>query len=121
MNETTGDFKLFRNIFAAKCEKAVKPAFYRIKQKYERNFKNSKIKYSIDNDMAEFLLVNFESTNSFRILYQMNRPKVYVNIHYIGLDTPEDETFELSFTQLTPRTLCELLEKFITNCKTIGE
>ncbi|MCM1009540.1 MAG: hypothetical protein NC390_01510 [Fusobacterium sp.] len=108
----TGNFKLFQNIYNNKSENVIEPAFYRTKQKYEKNFQNTKIKYYTDKNRAEFLLINFDQTNSFQIIYK-NSAKVGIQMQYSGLDAPENETFELPFSKLNIRSLCDLLEKFI--------
>ncbi len=106
------NFKLFQNIYNNKSENVIEPAFYRTKQKYEKNFQNTKIKYYTDKNRAEFLLINFDRTNSFQIVYK-NSAKVGIKMQYSGLDAPENETFELPFSKLNIRGLCDLLERFI--------
>lgn len=108
----TGNFKLFQNIYNNKSENIIEPAFYRTKQKYEKNFQNTKIKYYTDKNKAEFLLINFDTTNSFQIIYK-NSAKVGIQMQYSGLDAPENDSFELPFSKLNIRVLCDLLEKFI--------
>lgn len=111
-DEEPKNYKLFQNIFNKKIENVIEPAFYRTKQRYEKSFANTKIKYFTDQTRAEFMLINFDKTNSLQIIYK-NSAKVGVNIQYSGLDTPENETFELPFSKLTTRALCEITEKFI--------
>lgn len=108
-----GNFKLFQNIYNNKSENVIEPAFYRTKQKYEKSFQNTKIKYYTDKNRAEFLLINFDQTNSFQIIYK-NSAKVGIKMLYSGLDAPENEAFELPFSKLNIRYLCELLDKFVT-------
>lgn len=114
------NYKLFQNIFNKKLENAIEPAFYRTKQKYEKSFQNSKIKYFTDQNRAEFLLINFDKTNSLQITYK-NSAKVGISLQYSGLDAPENESYELPFSKLNTRSLTEILEKFIKNFNDKGE
>jgi len=118
--EEPKNYKLFQNIFNKKLENVIEPAFYRTKQKYDKSFRNTKLKYFTDKNRAEFMLINFDKTNSFQIIYK-NSAKVGINIKYCGLDAPENENFELPFSKLTTRALCEILEKFIEKFNNIGE
>lgn len=114
-NELTDEhknYKLFQNIFNKKLESVIEPAFYRTKQKYEKRFQNTKIKYFTDKNRAEFMLINFDKTNSLQIIYK-NSAKVTVNIQYSGLDAPENESFEIIFSKLNTRGLMEILDRFI--------
>ena len=114
-NELTDEhknYKLFQNIFNKKLESVIEPAFYRTKQKYEKSFPNTKIKYFTDKNRAEFMLINFDKTNSLQIIYK-NSAKVTVNIQYSGLDAPENENFEIIFSKLNTRGLMEILDRFI--------
>lgn len=110
--EAPKNYKLFQNIFNKKLETAVEPAFYRTKQKYEKNFKNTKIKYFTDKNRAEFLIINFDKTNSLQIIYK-NSAKVGINLQYSGIDSPENSTFEIPFSKLNTRSLTEILEGFV--------
>ena len=110
------NYKLFQNIFNKKIENTIEPAFYRTKQKYEKSFQNTKIKYFTDKNRAEFMLINFDKTNSLQIIYK-NSAKVGINMQYSGLDAPENETFEVPFSKLNTRSLTEILEKFINKEK----
>lgn len=110
--EKPKNYKLFQNIFNNKVEKVIEPAFYRTKQKYEKNFANTKIKYFTAQNRAEFMLINFDRTNSFQIIYK-NSAQIGINFCYNGLDAPENETYEIPFSQLTIRRLSEFLERFI--------
>lgn len=118
--EPPKNYKLFQNIFNNKITNAIEPAFYRTKQKYEKNFKNTKIKYFTDKNRAEFLIINFDKTNSLQIIYQ-NSAKVSVNLQYSGLKAPENENFEIPFSKLNTRGLVEILEKFIEKFNEEGE
>ncbi len=106
------NYKLFQNIYNTKTKKVIEPAFYRTKQKFEKNLANTKIKYFTDKNRAEFMLINFDNKNALQIIYK-NSAKVGINIVYEGLNSPENETFELPFAKLTTRGLCEILENFI--------
>ena len=110
--EEPRNYKLFQNIFNKKIESAIEPAFYRTKQKYEKSFQNTKIKYFTDKNRAEFMLINFDKTNSLQIIYK-NSAKVGINMQYSGLDAPENETFEVPLSKLNTRNLTEILETFI--------
>lgn len=112
LTEEPRNYKLFQNIFNKKIESAVEPAFYRTKQKYEKSFQNTKIKYFTDKNRAEFMLINFDKTNSLQIIYK-NSAKVGINMQYSGLDAPENETFEVPLSKLNTRNLTEILETFI--------
>lgn len=106
------NYKLFQNIFNKKIENTIEPAFYRTKQKYEKSFQNTKLKYFTDKNRAEFMLINFDKTNSLQIIYK-NSAKVGINMQYSGLEAPENETFEVPFSKLNTRSLTEILETFI--------
>lgn len=110
--EPTKTYKLFQNIYTAKTEKVIQPVFYRSKQKFERQLANSKIKYYTDKKSAEFILANFDRTNSFKIELK-NSAKIGIEIKYTGLDAPENENLELPFSQLTTHNLSEMIENFI--------
>lgn len=110
--EPQRNYKLFQNIFNKKLEDSIAPAFYRTKQKYEKTFQNTKIKYFTDKNRAEFMLINFDKTNSLQIIYK-NSAKVSINLNYSGLDTPENEHFEIPFSKLNTRLITEILENFI--------
>lgn len=112
LTEEHKNYKLFQNIFNKKLESVIEPAFYRTKQKYEKSFPNTKIKYFTDKNRAEFMLINFDKTNSLQIIYK-NSAKVTVNIQYSGLDAPENENFEIIFSKLNTRGLMEILDRFI--------
>lgn len=121
-NELTDEhknYKLFQNIFNKKLESVIEPAFYRTKQKYEKSFPNTKIKYFTDKNRAEFMLINFDKTNSLQIIYK-NSAKVTVNIQYSGLDAPENENFEIIFSKLNTRGLMEILDRFINKFNANG-
>lgn len=112
LTEEHKNYKLFQNIFNKKLESVIEPAFYRTKQKYEKSFPNTKIKYFTDKNRAEFMLINFDKTNSLQIIYK-NSAKVTINIQYSGLDAPENENFEIIFSKLNTRGLMEILDRFI--------
>ncbi len=121
-NELTDEhknYKLFQNIFNKKLESVIEPAFYRTKQKYEKSFPNTKIKYFTDKNRAEFMLINFDKTNSLQIIYK-NSAKVTINIQYSGLDAPENENFEIIFSKLNTRGLMEILDRFINKFNANG-
>ncbi len=105
-------YKLFQNIFNKKIETVIEPVFYRTKQKYEKNFANTKIKYFTDKNRAEFMLVSFDKTNSLQIVYK-NSAKVRINMQFSGLEAPEGESLEIPFSKLNTRTLTEVIENFI--------
>lgn len=113
-------YKLFQNIFNKKLENAIEPAFYRTRQKYEKSFQNTKIKYFTDQNRAEFMLINFDKTNSLQIVYK-NSAKVGINMQYSGLEAPENESFEIPFSKLNTRGLTEILETFIQKFNNKGE
>lgn len=119
LTEEHKNYKLFQNIFNKKLESVIEPAFYRTKQKYEKRFQNTKIKYFTDKNRAEFMLINFDKTNSLQIIYK-NSAKVTVNIQYSGLDAPENENFEIIFSKLNTRGLMEILDRFINKFNANG-
>lgn len=119
LTEEHKNYKLFQNIFNKKLESVIEPAFYRTKQKYEKSFPNTKIKYFTDKNRAEFMLINFDKTNSLQIIYK-NSAKVTVNIQYSGLDAPENENFEIIFSKLNTRGLMEILDRFINKFNANG-
>ena len=119
ITEEHKNYKLFQNIFNKKLESVIEPAFYRTKQKYEKSFPNTKIKYFTDKNRAEFMLINFDKTNSLQIIYK-NSAKVTVNIQYSGLDAPENENFEIIFSKLNTRGLMEILDRFINKFNANG-
>jgi len=113
------NFKLFQNLYNNKSEKVIEPAFYRAKQKYENSLANTKIKYLTEKDKAEFMLINFEGTNSLKILYQ-NSAKLAIKIKYSGLNSPENEAFEIPFSKFNIRKLMEMLDDFIMKSNLIN-
>lgn len=119
LTEEHKNYKLFQNIFNKKLESVIEPAFYRTKQKYEKSFPNTKIKYFTDKNRAEFMLINFDKTNSLQIIYK-NSAKVTINIQYSGLDAPENENFEIIFSKLNTRGLMEILDRFINKFNANG-
>ena len=119
LTEEHKNYKLFQNIFNKKLESVIEPAFYRTKQKYEKRFQNTKIKYFTDKNRAEFMLINFDKTNSLQIIYK-NSAKVTINIQYSGLDAPENENFEIIFSKLNTRGLMEILDRFINKFNANG-
>lgn len=119
LTEEHKNYKLFQNIFNKKLESVIEPAFYRTKQKYEKSFPNTKIKYFTDKNRAEFMLINFDKTNSLQIIYK-NSAKVTVNLQYSGLDAPENENFEIIFSKLNTRGLMEILDRFINKFNANG-
>ena len=100
-------FKLFKNAFIAKMENVVAPAFYRTKQKFDLKLKNTKIKYFTDENSAEFLLINFDKTNSFKISYTNSAKVELVKTSSI------EEKEMLPLSHLTIQSLCKLLEDYI--------
>lgn len=119
LTEEHKNYKLFQNIFNKKLESVIEPAFYRTKQKYEKSFPNTKIKYFTDKNRAEFMLINFDKTNSLQIIYK-NSAKATINIQYSGLDAPENENFEIIFSKLNTRGLMEILDRFINKFNANG-
>ena len=109
------NYKFFQTIYNNKSEKVITPVFYRTFQKYENNFKDTKIKYYVDKTSAELVVVNFDVKNEFRISFQ-NSPKVKIEEIYSKINANESKEYLMSFADLTIRNLTSLVEKFITVC-----
>ena len=112
ITETKKNYKIFQNIYNKKIQSVIEPVFYRTKQKYEKTLKNTKIKYYTDKDRCEFIVVNFERNNTLQINFN-NSVLLNINLIFKGLDTPENETSSVSFSDFTTRYLTDLLEEFI--------
>lgn len=112
ITETKKNYKIFQNIYNKKIQSVIEPVFYRTKQKYEKALKNTKIKYYTDKDRCEFIVVNFERNNTLQINFN-NSALLNINLIFKGLDTPENETSSVSFSDFTTRYLTDLLEEFI--------
>lgn len=112
LSNETKNYKIFQNIYNKKIETVIEPVFYRTKQKFEHNLKNTKIKYYTDKDCCEFIIINFNKNNSFKIEFK-NSAKLNINISFNGLDMPENEKYNITFAELTTRYLTNLLEEFI--------
>ena len=112
LSSETKNYKFFQNIYNKKIETIIEPVFYRIKQKYEHNLKNTKIKYYTDKDCCEFIVVNFEKKNSCKIEFK-NSAILDIKLIYNGLDMPENEIHTATFAEFTTRYLTNLLEEFI--------
>ena len=114
--EETRNFKLFQNSYNHKLEKVIAPVFYRLQKAYEEKLFNAKIEQYCDELQSVFRIKHKECESCLKIIYP-GFTKLFISIRYDGLETPENEEFEIELRNVNQSNISNIVEKYITTFK----
>lgn len=115
-DDTSKNYKLFRQIFNKKMDKIIAPVFFRLQKAYEEKLFGTTIEQYTDGEQCVFCLKNKKQESNLRIVYP-GFAKIVIYITHEGLDSPENRELSLPLTKITQKELIEIVENFIKEFK----
>jgi len=112
---TNKDFKLFRQIFAKKLEKVIKPAIDELLKEYEDVLSNTEVPLVETENSYSVKFVNKRQESEFSITQEGNT--LLINSVHNGLDSPENKTYTIGLNEVTTREINNDFEDFILEFK----
>ena len=114
--DETRNFKLFQNSYLHKLENVITPVFYRLQKTYEEKLFNTKIEQYSDELQSVFRLKNKKCESCLRIIYP-GLTKLFINITYEGLESPENRDIELELNEVNQNKISKIVEDYIKEFK----
>ncbi|MBR1943398.1 hypothetical protein IJ843_06650 [bacterium] len=112
---TNKDFKLFRQVFAKKLEKVIKPAIDELLKEYEDVLSNTEVPLVETENSYSVKFVNKRQESEFSITQEGNT--LIINSVHNGLDSPENKTYTIGLNEVTTREINNDFEDFILEFK----
>lgn len=114
--DETRNFKLFQNSYLHKLENVITPVFYRLQKAYEEKLFNTKIEQYSDELQSVFRLKHEKCESCLRIIYP-GLTKLFINITYEGLESPENRDIELELNEVNQNKISKIVEDYIKEFK----
>lgn len=114
--DETRNFKLFQNSYLHKLENVITPVFYRLQKAYEEKLFNTKIEQYSDELQSVFRLKHEKCESCLRIIYP-GLTKLFINITYEGLKSPENRDIELELNEVNQNKISKIVEDYIKDFK----
>ena len=111
-HENKTNFKIFKQSYKKKLEKVITPVFYQVQKRYEEKLFEIKIEQTIGESSSKFALIKDEHRSELEVNYN-GFSKIHINIVHEGLDSPENQKFDISLPDITEDNITKILEDFI--------
>lgn len=108
----SGNYKLFKKVYSTKLEKIIAPVFYRLQKVYEDKLFKTKIEQYTDAEQCVFNLKNEKLESSLKFVYP-GFANIIIYITHAGLDSPENEEYQLPLNKITTKEISDIVEQFI--------
>lgn len=109
---TPRNFKIFKAAYTKKLQNIITPTFFQLQKLYEDKFFEVDVKHIIGETTSKFILIKGDNESELQINYN-GFSRIHVNIVNKGLDSPENQNYEIDLSQITEDNLTKLVEKFI--------
>lgn len=114
-NNTSKNFKIFKQIFDKKLEKIIKPAIDELLKEYEDVLSSTEVPLVETEDSYSVKFVNKRQESEFNVKQEGNT--IVINSIHSGLDSPENKTYTLGLNEITSREINNDFEDFILEFK----
>lgn len=111
-------FKFFKGVYSKKLQDVIIPIFYRIQNTYDGQLENTEIEQYTGEEQSVFRLVSPRRESILKIIY-LGYSKVVITTTHSGLNSPENKELYLSINEITPKTIEQIVENFISEYKNI--
>ncbi len=109
---TPRNFKIFKAAYTKKLKNVITPTFFQLQKQYEDKYFEVEVNHIIGETTSKFILSKGENESELQINYN-GFSRIHVNIVNKGLDSPENENYEIDLSQISEDNITKLVERFI--------
>lgn len=109
---TPRNFKIFKAAYTKKLKNIITPTFFQLQKQYEDKFFEVEVKQEVGETSSRFILLKGENESELQINYN-GFSRIHVNIINKGLDSPENQNYEIDLSQINEENITKLIEKFV--------
>ena len=109
---TQKNFKIFKAAYKKKLKNIIVPVFFHLQKKYEEKYFEVGVNQDIGENSSKFILTKDGNESELQINYN-GFTKINVNVVHKGLDSPENQNYEIDLSQITEENVTKIVEDFI--------
>ena len=109
---TPKNFKIFKAAYNKKLKNVIVPTFFQLQKIYEEKLFEVTIGQETGETTSKFTLKKGDAESELQINYN-GFSKIHVNIVNKGLDSPENQNYEIDLAQISEKNITTLVENFI--------